>query len=154
MSRIEVIAAVEDSWRAFRDSFERLTTADLEARGACGDWSIKDVAGHVAAWDLALSRLVTGRDAGRALPERHVDSFNQREAGKRAGMTVGEVLTELDEARRLLREALQKAPEELFAAGSEMRRCIDSYSVFHHQEHTASIRTWIKESGRSWRGKK
>ncbi|MBI4219182.1 MAG: maleylpyruvate isomerase N-terminal domain-containing protein [Chloroflexi bacterium] len=154
MSKLEVIAAVEDSWRSFRDSFERLTTADLEVPGACGQWSIKGVAGHVAAWDMALSRLLAARDAARALPERHVGSFNQRESAKRAGMTVGEVLTELDEARRLLREALQKTPEEFFSAGSEMRRCIDSYSVFHHHEHTAGIRTWIEKSGRSWRGKK
>jgi hypothetical protein len=151
VSKAEVIAAVEDTWRSFRDSFERLTTTDLEVAAVTGDWSIKDVVGHVAAWDIALARLLNSRDVGVDLSQRQVDTFNRQQAARRAKRTVAEVLTELEEARRTLREALQAAPDSAFVAGSEWRDRIDTFSVFHHQEHATAVRLWIERTKRGWR---
>jgi hypothetical protein len=53
--------------------------------------------------------------------------------------------------RRLLRDALQAAPEEYFRADSTWRRRIDSYSIYHHQEHAAEIKMWIDRTRRGWR---
>ena len=151
MSKSEVIAAVEDTWRTFRDSFERLTTSDLEVSGVAGEWSIKDVVGHVAAWDLALARALTARDPGPELSDRQVEAFNRQQFTRRTKRTVAEVLTELEEARRTLRDALQSAPDETFAKGTDWRRRIDSWSVFHHQEHAAEVKVWIDRTNRGWR---
>ena len=151
MSKAEIIAAVEDTWRSFRDSFERLTTTDLEATGVTGDWSIKDVVGHVAAWDLALARVVSARDPGPELTERQIETFNRQQMARRAKRTVAEVLTELEEARRTLRDALQAAPDSSFTRGGEMRQRIDTFSVFHHQEHSTEIKNWIERTKRGWR---
>ncbi|MBM3959430.1 MAG: DinB family protein [SAR202 cluster bacterium] len=151
MSKAEIIAAVEDTWRAFRDSFERLTTSDLEVAHVAGEWSIKDIVGHVAAWDQELAYLVVGREPGKDLTRRRIDSFNRQQVEKRDGRPVSEVLTELGEVRRLLRDALQSAPDEYFEAASIWRRRIDSYSIYHHQEHTAEIQLWIDRTRRGWR---
>lgn len=151
MSKSEVIAAVEDTWRTFRDSFERLTTDDLEVSGVAGEWSIKDVVGHVAAWDLALARALTARDPGPELSDRQVEAFNRQQSARRAKRTVAEVLTELEEARRTLRDALQSAPDEAFTRGTDWRRRIDTWSVFHHQEHAAEVKVWIDRTNRGWR---
>ena len=151
MSKSEVIAAVEDTWRAFRDSFERLTTTDLEVGGVTGDWSIKDVVGHVAAWDLALARIVAASDLGPEPTDGQIETFNRQQSARRSRKTVAEVLTELEEARRTLRDALQAAPESAFIHGSDWRRRIDTFSVLHHQEHAAEIKTWIEQTGRGWR---
>lgn len=151
MSKSEVIAAVEDTWRTFRDSFERLTTGDLEVSGVAGEWSIKDVVGHVAAWDLALARALTARDPGQELSDRQIDAFNRQQSTRRAKRTVAEVLTELEEARRTLRDALQSAPDEAFTRGTDWRLRIDTWSVFHHQEHAAEVKVWIDRTNRGWR---
>jgi hypothetical protein len=151
MSKSEVIAAVEDTWRAFRDSFERLTTTDLEISGVTGEWSIKDVVGHVAAWDLALARALTTRELGPELSDRQVEAFNRQQSVRRAKKTVAEVLTELEEARRTLRDALQSTPDGAFTKGTDWRSRIDTYSVFHHQEHAAEIKVWIDRTNRGWR---
>lgn len=151
MGKAEIIAAVEDTWRSFRDSFERLTTTDLEVPGVSGEWSIKDVVGHVAAWDLALARLLAGRDPGPELSDRQVETFNRQQSSRRSKKTVAEVLTELEEARRTLRDALQATHDGSFVQGSDWRRRIDTYSVFHHQEHAADIKIWIDTTKRGWR---
>jgi Mycothiol maleylpyruvate isomerase N-terminal domain len=151
LGKNEIIAAVDDSWRSFRDSFERLTTTDLDVPGVTGEWSIKDLVGHVAAWDVALARLVAARDAGPGLNDREVAALNRQQTSRRGKKPLAEVLTELEEARRTLREALQGAPDAIFEPGDPLRERIDTYSVFHHQEHAAEIKLWIDSTRRGWR---
>lgn len=136
----QIRAAVDDSWRSFKQALEPLTSADMEVPGACGDWSVKEVLAHVAAWE---SRATAALLDGVPVPEPD-DSDVSGHAGfpHRVTMSVAEISTHLDATHRALREAISSSPEELFTSGSQMRRQLDEGTVLHYDDHADGIRVW------------
>ena len=140
MIKDQIRAAVDDSWRSFRQALEPLTSADMEVPGACGDWSVKDVLAHIAARESrATAALLKGVSA--ADPEEP-DVFDQADSLRREAMSVAEMSTHLDATHRALREAIASLPEELFTSGSQIRRQLDEGTVLHYDEHADGIRVW------------
>lgn len=133
-------AAVDDSWRSFRQALEPLTAADMEVPGACGDWSVKEVLTHIAAWE---SRVTAALLDGIPIPDPDdLDAFNEAERRRQADMSVAETSIHLDATHRALREAIKSSPPEVFASGCPMRRQLDAGTVLHYDEHADGIRTW------------
>ncbi len=133
-------AAVDDSWRSFRQALEPLTAADMEVPGACGNWSVKEVLTHIAAWE---SRVTAALLDGVTVPDPDdLDAFNEAERRRHADMSVAETSTRLDATHRALREAIESSPPEVFTSGSPMRRQLDAGTVLHYDEHANGIRIW------------
>jgi hypothetical protein len=136
----QVRAAVDDSWRSFKRALEPLTSADMEVPGVCGEWSVKEVMTHVAAWETrATAALLSG------IPSPDLedpDAFDETERRRQVDMDVAETSTYLDTSHRALRDAIEAAPEELFISGSPLRRQLDYGTVLHYDEHADGIRVW------------
>jgi len=136
----QIRAAVDDSWRSFRQSLEPLTAADMEVPGACGDWSVKEVLIHIAAWE---SRVTAALLDGIPIPDPDdLDAFNETERRSHAAMSVADASTHLDATHRALREAIESSPPEVFTSGSPVRRQLDAGTVLHYDEHADGIRVW------------
>jgi len=138
-TKTRVIAALEGAWRDFRRALEPLSASDMGVPDVCGPWSVKDLLGHVAAWEAhAVKTLLTGAPE----PIADVDGFNHAEAQRRADLALRDVLVELESTHRALRSALADAPEGRLEPGSPVRDSLDADTVFHYLEHTAQIRAW------------
>ena len=91
--REDALAVVEDGQRRLDDLFARLADNQMTAPAAIGggDWSAKDLLGHIAAWEeVAFDRLRAAR-ASRPLPPfppGGVDRFNAERvaAGRRRSL--------------------------------------------------------------------
>lgn len=147
MSKEEIIAAVHDGWRSFKAALEPLTAADMEEPGVCGEWSVKDIVGHIATWETLLTkRLLLDAEVESEPRPDVVDGFNRREVDRKRRMTVAQQMTELDQTHRALRKALADAPEVCFEFGGRMRSSIDSSTVLHYHEHALQIRAWLAKT--------
>lgn len=134
-----VVSAILSAWRDLRQALSQFPTHEIETPGVCGEWSAKDVLGHITSWDTkAVSALLTG--TGDNLGD--IEAFEAKEAARKTGMTLRELVADAESTHRALRSALSDAPEHLFKSGSLFRESLDSMTYFHYIEHTAQIRAW------------
>ena len=140
-----VLAAIDDSWRGLHKALTPLTSKDMEARGVCGEWSVKDVIGHITTWEAAVLRELNGS----SLTGINIDEFNEQEVQVKSKMSAREIMAELESTHRALRDALGAAPDSHFKHGTPMRRKIDEDTVLHYDEHAQHIRQWAREHKRA-----
>lgn len=158
MTTQEMIAIVDASWRDLDASTAGLNDAALLEHGVVAAWSIKDVLGHVTAWELlALQYLECGR-RGEPPPESEWDStdaYNAHEADQRASWTLAQVREEAAGIRRRLRAMLETITADEWAFGvtiGNRERPLGEWvggalngaegPGTHAAEHAAQIRAW------------
>ena len=151
---MEIFADLARTRAALLDVIAGLDEAALDRKGVVGEWSIKNVLAHIAAWEAwviqALPvRLATGKTPGDFLARvQDEDRFNAEEVAEREELTPGEQLMELERTRAELlayvagldAAALERAhpwdtwagtlPEYLLAALRD-----------HEDEHIEDLRT-------------
>jgi uncharacterized damage-inducible protein DinB len=89
---------------------------ELLRRPVIGEWSVKDVLGHVAAWDAefmrAIQQFLRGEPVAMlAIPD--CDAWNAHEARLRWDKTLAEVTEELVATRRQLLGMVAGLPDEV-----------------------------------------
>jgi len=117
MHKDEVKAVVADSWRQVDAAVAGLDEAALDEPGVVGAWSVKDLVGHVAAWEQRALCLITVGRSGAAPAETEevaVDAYNAAEAARRSWSPV-QVQTEAAGTRAQLRSALESLTDEDWA---------------------------------------
>jgi len=140
-----VLAAIDDNWRQFRNSLDRLVSEDLSKPGVLGDQSVTDIVGHITSWEWEL---VTSLARGTVEPVGDIDQFNEREKLRKQGTEPRETVEDMDKVHRSLRDQLAKAPSAYFEPFDPFRELIDSCTVLHYQEHGSEIRIWASKNSR------
>jgi len=134
-----VLAAIDDNWRQFRDSLDRLISEDMSKPGVQGDQSVIDIVGHVTTWEWEL---VTSLDRASIEPVGNIDQFNEREMLRKRDHDARATVEDMEQVHRSLRDQLSKAPSAYFEPFDPFREMIDSCTVLHYQEHGTQIRIW------------
>ncbi|NQW20800.1 MAG: hypothetical protein HQ477_08805 [Chloroflexi bacterium] len=138
-----VLAAIDDNWRQFRDSLDRLVSEDMSVTGALENMSVNDIVGHVTTWE---SELVNSLDRRTIENIDDIHRFNQQETFRKKGNAPRQTIEEMDNVHRSLRDQLTKAPSTYFEPLDPFRKLIDSCTVLHYQEHGAQIRIWAAKN--------
>lgn len=131
----------------------------LETPGAVGDWSAKDVIGHIASWEdrlLTLAQTVLNGHAAQIewiQGDEALQAWNHKQYLRKRAWTWDEVIRDL----ALMREEVLwnigwTAPEQLFQpysldAGAVSPASLLEGIIEHDQEHVAQLRAWIKTEG-------
>jgi hypothetical protein len=136
------------------NSYAGLTDEEMLKPGVAGDWSIRDVLAHVAAWDRAQTEayrmMLRGeRPALLDLDEEANEAFNHEHHERLKDLDLQEVITELFAAREEMVEVLREVDNNsLFApapgdehAELSIAACI-SVSTNHDEEHAEMIEGW------------
>jgi uncharacterized protein (TIGR03083 family) len=132
------IQQIETDWQELMATVDGVPDEQLNTPGAAGEWSAKDVLGHVAFWDAdaadRLERLADGR------PQADDDGedwqvTNEREATARAGKPASEVRAELDGAHARVLAALRRLDE----VDPEL---IEGATWSHYRDHIGDLRAW------------
>ena len=114
--------------------------------GVSGDWSVKDLLGHVAVWDayaVAASRTCLAGEAPGPVDWR---AINEREAEARVGRSVAEQRNEMERVHAAMREFVASlGAAELRTKGVRPRIRVDTFE--HYAEHAADIRAWRAQVG-------
>lgn len=150
---------LNDARERIINSYAGLTDEEMDQPGVAGDWSVRDILAHIAAWDreqtTAYRAMLDGeRPDFLDLDLDGIEAFNQQHHERMDGMSVNDVVAEFLAAREemlvLLREVDNTA---LFApapgdehADLSIAACI-SVSVNHDEEHAEMVEDW--REGRS-----
>lgn len=97
-----------------------LSEEQLTREATIGDWSVKDVLAHLAAWTgeaaMAVERALRGETVGPLVTES-VDEWNARRVEERRRLPLVDVVQEFNETHDRLLDALESAPEDAIPLG-------------------------------------
>ncbi len=139
----DAVTRVEASWAKLMDSIEGLPEPRMSEPGVAGDWSVKDVLGHVAYWEGRSIGTVERALTGEPEPEvsaASVDSINDGVHEERAGWSIEQALSELHGTHQRFMAALRQHP------GIDLD-LIEGDTFEHYDEHAADIRAWRERVG-------
>ena len=138
----ETVERMDHSWEEFRRRVHGLPRERLEHPVAQGEWTRKQMLGHVWTWhDLTTERLATFIESATPIgPEEDTDVVNERAARGAGGRTTGEILGELDDSyRRLRREVLHLTDAQLLDHDGWAAAMIAGNSYGHYEEHLPDL---------------
>lgn len=137
-------------------AIEGLGEEEMTISGVVGDWSVKEVLAHIAAWDKE-SKAVIERAISQEQPKfdytisgrRGFAKWNAQEVEKRRAMSVGQILAEMEEAREGLIELTRQLSDEELSRRfippwrwpSTPRRNLEIQAE-HDIEHADQIMAW------------
>jgi len=147
----KVLKQLEKAWTEFKESYAGLSDLQLTEPGVTGNWSVKDIIAHVTWWEEeALNHLPLIIKGGR--PPRYstkyggIDAFNARMTEQKQGLSLSEILKQMDETHRRLVDYVLSVSEQFTRETRARRRLrLDTYS--HYPKHAKAIREWRARSG-------
>lgn len=135
-----------------------LPAESLETPGAVGDWSVKDVIGHIASWEdrlLTLAQMVLNGHTDKIVwigSDEALQVWNHKQYLRKQAWTWDETIRDL----ALMREEVLwnigwTAPAQLF---QQHILAVDAVSpaallegiAEHDQEHVAQLRAWLERN--------
>ena len=135
-------------------SIEGLTEEEMLQPGVCGEWSVRDVLAHVAAWDRETTAMFEAMLQGERhyfldLDEDGLEQFNQNRHAAARDMSVSDAVAELTASREALIALLKGTDNvKLFApapgdehADMSLAACL-SAQISHDEEHAEMIEEW------------
>lgn len=137
------IAAHTAAYTAFQDAAWALPTALREQRGACGDWTAREVVCHSTGWEAEALRRLREVRANPLSPERTYDDdlFNAAQVAARRELGWVAALADLAVAHAALSAFLGTiTPEEAARDGHFAEWAHGRASDF--AEHGAQLRAW------------
>jgi hypothetical protein len=141
-----LVRRIQTAWSELRDSYAGLADGQLMKPGVAGEWSVKDVLGHVTTWEEeALTHLPTVMRGGR--PPQYaklggIDAFNARMAAEKRSLSLATVLQQLDETHRRLIAFVSSASDDQIASAPRFVRRVRLDTYGHYKIHSAAIRSW------------
>ncbi len=147
MDKQQLLQKLDKAWVEFKKSYAGLSDSQLTEPGVTGDWSVRDILAHVTWWEEeALKHLPLIMEGGR--PPRYstkyggIDAFNAQMTDQKQGLSLSDVLRQLDETHGRLVDYVQSVPEEQFTRETRFGRRLrlDTYS--HYPLHAKAIREW------------
>ncbi len=115
----------------------------------CPGWTIKEVVGHITAWEIVIDTALKAFQAGDPpyfLREQDFDLFNKGEVEKRSGWTLNEVIREWREVRDDLKKTITKLneddlPTEMVLPWGSERTVEELIEIIaeHEQEHAEDV---------------
>lgn len=146
MDKHQLLKRLEKAWVAIKESYTGLSDSQLTEPGVMGNWSVKDILAHVTTWEEEalkyLPLIVTGGRPPRYIQYGGIDAFNAQMTEQKRGLTLYDVLRQLDETHRRLIDYIRSLPEEHYTRETRFRHRLrlDTYS--HYQQHARAIREW------------
>lgn len=154
----DLLASLSRQRVALLDAIKDLPDDFLDRKGVVGEWSIKNVLGHLVAWESAVTdflpeRVATGvRPAIFALIGDDEDGWNAREVASREHLTPREQLEEFERTRQELLQTLRSLGEETLKHehpwkgwdGTVAAYVLDSVGG-HEDEHREAVLAGVKQ---------
>jgi uncharacterized protein (TIGR03083 family) len=132
--RLDILQEVSHSWLDLLRALRTLSDADLTRSNTVGQWSIKDVMGHVTFWERHLLDGIKAVEAGQE-PDL-IDDFetaNLIAAKEMAPLSLDEIRARFDSTHDELMQVLETTP-------LLTRDRIEGATFGHYDEHAADIR--------------
>jgi hypothetical protein len=142
--REELLSRLNRDWQAFLDSFDGLPDDVLSLPCVVGDWSVRDIMGHITTWEeeaLKSLPLILARGTPKSYGEYGgVDAFNAQESAEKRSLSLDKTRQMLTVTHQTLLDRIVEIPDK--AADAEFERRLGEDTWEHYEEHAAQIRAW------------
>lgn len=138
-----IIDRVESSWQGFIDALDGIPDERMVEPGVTGDWSVKDLLGHVAFWESRTIAHLEREERGEPHPDgggADFEPINQEQHRLRANQPLAGARDELQATHARLVALLGRVP--VSDPGDIAGNTWD-----HYDEHAENIRGWRKQQG-------
>jgi hypothetical protein len=140
------LAEAEATYRELRATFEGLDEPRMRVPWL-GTWGVREILVHISGWHRemlpALERLARGE---RAVPPGvsydDFDAWNARFVTARDGVSLAEIVDELEASHRAFTAAAARLPAGHLDPGGRARELFDGVTTGHYREHAEQIRRW------------
>jgi uncharacterized damage-inducible protein DinB len=140
VSRSEVLATVETSWNQLQQAIAGIDSETASKPGVSGDWSVKDLLGHIAFWDNEALKEAERRAGGQ--PPRQVDWQAMNDEDYAANKE-----RPFDELRQLMLETHEDVVTRLTEINDLDPAAIKDDTWGHYDEHRSEIEAWREREG-------
>lgn len=151
MNKQQLLNNLEKAWLLLKESYSGLTESQMTQSGVTGAWSVKDILAHVTTWEEEAMKFLPLILQGRRPPRYKdfyggMDAFNALMTEKKRGLSLSDILNQMEATHRQLVAYINSAPEEMFTRETRFRRRLrlDTYS--HYPVHAKAIQEWRERS--------
>jgi hypothetical protein len=159
MNKSTLLTTLSTARQLLTATFAGLPDELLVQPGAEGDWSVKDILAHVAAWEAELITLLV-REVKRGqkpklygLPDAGVEKLNQQWYQENKDRPLERVLADFHGARKqLIRQIndwnesdLTSANKYQWLEGKSLAEYIIGFAAEHEDDHRVALEVWRKQ---------
>ena len=147
MSKEKFLDRINTLWQDFIDSYQGLSSEQMEKPGVAGKWSVSEIIAHVTIWEAESLKHLPIILAGEKPPRYSttyggIDAFNAQAMNEWKNVSLAEILSNQEKVHRDLIEFLSRVPEEHFTRETRLRRRLKWDTFGHYLLHAGDIRKW------------
>ena len=142
----ETLAKIDRSWSALLEALEGIPRDKMEEPGVSGEWSVKDLIGHVAFWDTQAVESIHRRAAGEPAGQRDWQAMNDRSAAAIRNRPLEDLKTQLVQTHQQMLDVLRTLPPT-DPMTADVCSFIPADTYQHYDDHAAEIRAWRERAG-------
>jgi hypothetical protein len=157
-TKAELVQTMQTSYTAFEQLLTTLDETQLTTPGVNGDWSVKDILAHIAAWHThcALSLEAVGRgeepdDSQLVNSEEEMHRFNADTFAAKRAVPLDQIWHDLRTSYQRLQTVVEALNEsDLFEPqrfawleGHPLWRMVAGDTFEHYPEHALMIEEWL-----------
>ena len=142
----DLMTEIEAHWSELAAAARGLTDEEMLRPQTSGDWSLKDVFAHIAAWEEEAARRINeiAQEGGDSLtwPTREEeDAFNAAAVLQSRELSLDRVMKRLEECHQDLMDMLATFGEELVVADTEVKAAewVPGWTYMHYQHHAPDV---------------
>jgi hypothetical protein len=139
-----LLERIEEAWRELFAALDDIPENQMSQPGVIGDWSMKDLFGHLAFWDEHAVAEIERALAGLPREDNAWQEMNEADHAARRDHTLPEQRSAMHQAHAALVERLESVAGIEAARIDEAIR-VDTYE--HYRDHIKDIQSWRQRAG-------
>lgn len=155
MNKAEMLQRLNEVHRRVLKLVQDFDKTDFEQPGAAGEWTAKDMFGHLAFWNWEAKRAIELAVQGeRPTPwlDANVQESNTREAAARKDVPLHKIMDDFRRSHKSLTALVERTPESELARESEHKTpngrsanatWIVAGVLHHYREHSQWLKEWL-----------
>ncbi|WP_119071814.1 DinB family protein [Aggregatilinea lenta] len=160
MTKTDVIADLRGARESLLQAIDGLSDEQMYQVGAVGIWSVKDVLGHLVAWEAELVTTLARLDQyKRKVPQiveiEDIDEWNEEQYRVNVARGLDVIVEDFHGVHKHLVAAIEALDERMlednrawpWMEGEPLSYLIAENATWHEQEHADDIRQWREEVG-------
>jgi hypothetical protein len=139
-----LLERIEEAWRDLFAALDDIPENQMSDPGVIGEWSLKDLFGHLAFWDEHAVAEIERALAGLPRADNAWQEMNEVDHAARRDHTLPEQRSAMHQAHAALVERLESV------AGIEAEHIDEAIrpdTYDHYRDHTKDIQTWRQRTG-------
>jgi hypothetical protein len=139
-----LLGRIDEGWREVLSALEGIPEERLEEPGACGDWSAKNLMGHLAFWDAHVLEEIERALAGQPVEEVDFQALNDADQAERRGRTLVE---EREAMHRAHAAVVDRLAGTTGSDAARLEQAIGTHTYEHYAAHAQEIQHWRHRVG-------